>query len=293
MARTNPTALLAGALALLALAAPAAAQLECGGTVGPGGTFVLDRDLDCRQDPGCQFPNRCTPALTVLGDAVLDLNGHTITCSSGDDDGVRLAGERAVLRNGQTNICGTGVRVAGGGRHVVRNVVANRSKNDGFSIADNDGNVLERNVADTSGGNGFRLSRTRNNVLVANTAVRTERFNGFNLGSGATGNRLRDNQAFGNAADGFNVTDDGNKMVRNVAVANGTHGINLTGDRNVVRGNRTSSNAVGIDSSGAANVIASNVALANDQVDLDGGEDCDDSWQGNVFGTGEPADCVR
>lgn len=278
---------------LLACAAPASAQLACGGTVGPGGTFTLTQDLDCRVDPACQFPKRCTPALTVVGNAVLNLNGHAVICSSGDDDGILLSGTGGVVRDGWINICGTGVRVAGEGRHVVRNVASLRSKNNGFTVTSDD-NTLDGNVADTSGANGFNLSGASDNVLVRNVAVRTERFNGFNLAAGADRNRLRDNVATDNAVNGFNVSNDDNKLVQNTAVANGNRGFAINGDGNLLRANRSVANDSGIDGSGAGNVMERNTALGNEQVDLrEPGPTCDDVWRRSVFGTTTLPGCIE
>lgn len=277
---------------LLALPSPVRAQIACGGVVGPSGTFTLSSDLDCRQDPACAFPRRCNPAVTVTGNAVLNLNGHTVTCSSGDDDGVRLSGAGAVLRDGATNICGVGVRIAGDGRHVVRNVASLRSKNDGFVI-ESDDNVLESCIADTSGRNGFRLEGARGNVLARNVAARTGVFNGFNVSGGSDGNRLRDNVAIDSAANGFNVNDDRNKLVQNAAIGNGNRGFQLNGDANTMRANRAVANGVGIEGGGERNLLERNTALGNEQVDLSEPDAaCDDVWRRSVFGTtGEPA-CV-
>jgi len=282
------------AIAVLGTASPVLAQLECGGTVGPGGTFALTEDLDCRGAPQCQVPGACSPALTVIGRAVLDLAGHRITCDSGFDDGVLLSGTGATLRDGQVNICGTGVRLTGPGRHVVRNVVSSRSGANGFTIADSDGNRLEGNVADTSSNNGFNLTGASNdNKLVANVATRTQTFHGFNVSGNSDRNELRDNVSVANAGSGFNITEDANQLVGNTALANGNTGFDVGGDRNRLTGNRAASNGVGIDAAGNDNVLEGNTALDNETNDATEGVGCDNRWRRNVIGASDLPDCIR
>jgi hypothetical protein len=275
----------------LAVATPARAQLACGGTVGPGGTFVLADDLDCRDDPACETPGSCSPALTVVGNAVLDLNGKTVTCSSGDDDGIVLEGTAGVVRDGTVALCFDGVRLAGTGRHVVRRVVALRSKSDGFQV-ESGGNRLEEDVADTSLRNGFNVSGGDGNQLLRNVATRTGRFNGFNV-SGSRDNLLRYNVASANAVNGFNVSSAGNRVLDGIAFANGGRGIAVNGDQNVVRRSLVSSNETGIDAFGTGNVLERNTVLANEAVDMEDEAACDDLWRRNVFGTSTPPGCVR
>ena|SRR5580765_64997 len=77
---------------LLTVGEARAGAIQCGATLGPGGTFVLDADLTCPHDPS----PAAQPALRVV-DAVLDLNGHTLSCADGGD-GITLVGEGGRLR---------------------------------------------------------------------------------------------------------------------------------------------------------------------------------------------------
>jgi parallel beta-helix repeat protein len=283
-----------GSVVLLGAASPLRAQLACGGTVGPGGTLVLTEDLDCRNAPQCQTPGACNPALTIVGKTVLDLAGHTITCDSGFDDGVLLTGTGATLRNGNVNICGTGVRLAPPGRHVVRNVVASRSGANGFTIDDSSGNRLERNVADTSANSGFNSTgAASDNKLVGNLATRTARFNGFNISGSGERNQLRDNVAVANASDGFNVQTDASSVVGNSAVGNGGVGFNVGGDGNRVARNRAASNDSGFDADGEDNAFQGNTALDNATIDMEEGLVCDNTWRRNVFRTSDLPGCIQ
>jgi parallel beta-helix repeat protein len=281
---------------LLGTASQVRAQLVCGGTVGPGGTFVLTEDLDCREVPACQVPGGCSPVLTVVGKAVLDLAGHRITCDSFTDDGVVLTGTGATLRNGQVNLCGTGVRLVASGRHVVENVVSSRSGSNGFSVIASDDNRLENNVADTSGGNGFNLSGASGNKLTGNVATRTETFNGFNTSGGSDRNRFQGNLAVANGNNGFNVNNDANKLVGNTAVGNDGDGFDISGSSNLLKDNRAASNGsagVSVGGAGMVNFIDRNISLDNVTIDMEEGVACDNVWRRNVFGSSDLPDCVQ
>jgi hypothetical protein len=281
------------AFAVAASAATAHALLTCGGTVGPSGVVVLTQDLDCRTDPNCAFPRRCTPALRITGSATLDMNGHSIHCASGvGDDGIALSGTGGTLRNGEVNLCNVGVRVAGGGQHTIRNVVSSRSRQNGF-IVSSDRNLLEKSAAHTSGLNGFNLLGAMDNTLRENVATSTGQFNGFNVAGSSDRNRLTDNLAIANAGNGFNVSDDGNKLIRNVAMQNGNRGFSVNGASNAIKLNRASANSVGIDAGGTDNRIERNTAVGNEENDLGSGPGCDDVWNRNTFGRSDAPGCIR
>ena len=99
VARQRLTRLLPGLCGLLALGlmvgwlTPAAGQaISCGATLGPGGTFILEADLDC---------GTVSPALTVRDGAHLDLGGHTISAAgSVDQPIILLDGHGAVVHHG-------------------------------------------------------------------------------------------------------------------------------------------------------------------------------------------------
>jgi hypothetical protein len=85
VARRRLTRLTPGLCTLLALSmvvggfTPAAGQaISCGATLGPGGQFLLEADLDC---------GTVSPALTVRDGAQLDLGGHTISGGEGFSGG--------------------------------------------------------------------------------------------------------------------------------------------------------------------------------------------------------------
>src|SRR5687768_17407998 len=59
----------------------AQAKIKCNSILGPGGTYVLDRDLTCPQTdtPGTYYWQR-VGVLKLIGGAKLNLNGHTVSC---------------------------------------------------------------------------------------------------------------------------------------------------------------------------------------------------------------------
>jgi hypothetical protein len=61
-------------------------DIQCGDVLGPGGRFELEHDLE-----------ECFPrAVTVQDGAVLDLNGHIVTCRLGATFGcITLTGQTA------------------------------------------------------------------------------------------------------------------------------------------------------------------------------------------------------
>ena len=79
------------------LATPAEpAPMSCGQTLGPGGSFTLDASL-----------SGCSETALVVVSAQLNLNGHTVSCSSEAATGIRIQGTGSRVTNGTV----TGVRV--------------------------------------------------------------------------------------------------------------------------------------------------------------------------------------
>jgi hypothetical protein len=96
-------------LGLLAVSTkPASAsEIRCGSVLGPGGTFVLDRDLTCPANPDDHYE----PALIVRG-ATLDLNGHTVSrggVGSGRGRHYGISAARAMILNSTVTGCTEGV----------------------------------------------------------------------------------------------------------------------------------------------------------------------------------------
>src|SRR5215813_4157542 len=60
------------AIPILAAGVTAAHDINCGDTLGPGGYFQLQQNLDC---------SRADRGLILKDGAILDLNGHVVICT--------------------------------------------------------------------------------------------------------------------------------------------------------------------------------------------------------------------
>jgi len=114
-----PIAMLLGVLGIALGSVPPtyAHGIQCGDVLGPGGRFVLERDFACPQSNG--------PAITIRDGAILDLQGHLVTCSSGAIGCVILTGRGAQLLNGAVGaVQHENIVLKGDGGHTVRNVTS-------------------------------------------------------------------------------------------------------------------------------------------------------------------------
>jgi parallel beta-helix repeat protein len=267
-------------LLVLAPVGPAAAQVACGDTITED--TVLDEDLDCRGAG-------TNPALTVMGPATLDLNGHLLTCSSGSfiGEGVRLEGARARLVDGSVTGCrgnsgiGFAVVLAGDGNHTLRDLTLTGNS---FGVdvrgTDNTGNRIERNSIEPSMNvglsTGIQVSGldTRVSGNHVDRAVR-----GIDLVSGSSSTTVIDNVVTG-STEGIHVNSSANTIQHNELSGNNT-GIRLIGVIPAAPGGALS------------NVIAGNQATGNGTDLIDENPGCDDNdWHGNIFDTADPEDCI-
>jgi len=221
----------------LARGQPAGASAEavkCGASLGPGGAFVLDRDLTCPGNPD----DGDQPALRVI-EATLDLSGHTVTCGAGRSDGIHV--QQATLVNGTVAGCWVGLRPDGS---VVRNVTLSDNRYgmfiqggrdsliigstairhyQAFTLDDQaDRNTLIGNTASESV-IGFDVFSGLNNVLIANVA--TNNVDGFRVA--ATGARLQGNQARRNSYGFVISSTSGAELTGNIAKHNKAQGFLL------------------------------------------------------------------
>ena len=233
--------LVSGLLAVTAHPA-LAAEIKCGSVLGPGGTFVLDRDLICPYNPDSDGVT--DPALTVAGGATLDLNGHTVSCIGGGQ-GITVVLRSTVL-NGRVTGCGVGVTLSFYG-NVVQGMTVKRN-GWGMYLQVSHDNLITRNIAignyigfgledgssrntlsnNTAKGNrhyGFYTDSGTGNVFIENTA--TDNSRGFSMG-GSGAFRLLHNIARRNNGVGFRFENPGRvKLIANVAEDNQTQGFSL------------------------------------------------------------------
>jgi parallel beta-helix repeat protein len=202
-----------GLLHGLALTSPAAA-VQCGDTIGPHETVVLQQDLNCIEG-----------GLTIVGPATFDLNGHKFSMGipgvSDPQPGpcITLEGERAVVRNGVVVICDIGVRVAGQGKHMVEQLGVGFTQRDNV-IVESNRNILRQNLfvfaGFSAGGAGVVVQGERNKL----SENRVEEVNGHGFAIRGGKNKLEKNTAVQNRGDGFGVVGDNNRLKKNKAIDN-------------------------------------------------------------------------
>lgn len=333
MTATQPTRRWLGSLAGLLVSALAAltplrveAQLICGGTIGPGGTFTMTSDLAA-----------CTgTALTVVGPVVLDMNKRFVSCT-GLSTGIRLEGKNATVRNGQVLSCTIGVAIEGDGGHKVREVRAVGNAI-GFGVS-TDGNVLAYNVAHTDSG-GFQVNGNRNK-LIGNLGANTDNDafqvtgngnafvqnavndsgSGFRTEANTVGNSFTENNVLaagtafliggakhvlkGNTAHrslvyGFRLAggSGGHTLKDNVSIgfrgeAGYGFGFVVGTANNVLKNNRAHEQEIGFGVQASGNVLSGNVATGNPADGYDQDPACTgNTWKKNIFLTAFP-DCAR
>jgi parallel beta-helix repeat protein len=252
-----------------------ATHIGCGQTLGPGGSFTLDSPL-----------TGCSGTALVVTSAELNLNGHTVSCSSGN--GIRLEGAGSRVTNGAVTGCGFGVDVAGDGGHHVEKVAAT-DNTIGFVVTTGSDNTLHANTA-AEGDYGF-VVQVGNNRLSANTA--SGNIVSFVVNAG-TNNDLSDNVARESAL-GFQVSSSSTALSGNTATGNRT-GFVIPAGGNDLTDNIATGNASGItvQSGAQGNRLRSNAASGNTGVDLvDENASCGgNEWQANTFGVANEA-CIR
>lgn len=203
--------------------------IACGDIVGPGGLEVLDGDLE-----ECE----ASPALTIEGPIIVDLNGNTISCALAEDGsltgtGIELTGSRARVRDGTIENCSKAVVVDGDGRHRLRELTVTSpdiegDEGIGFQVKSSRNRFIE-NAVEEYAGEGFRLGDdgvpADRNVLKQNVA-RNNASHGFRVRLGEKNLLLR-NLSDNNAEEGFRSQGRGNRFIANTAIGNGDEGFRL------------------------------------------------------------------
>ena len=211
-----------------------AGPIQCGDTLGPGGTFTLQADLLCQDD--------LPVAVTLTDGATLDLNGLTV---SGGVVTVSLEGFGTTLRHGTLFSSDTiPLSVAGLGGHlvedlhlighvftsqvlsdgnVVRRVTIPFARNAGMDV-EGDGNWLHAlTIRGTDTG---MMIRGAFNLITRN--VVGESYLGYQVDGHA--NRLLENRATAITDVGYIVNGTGNWLVRNTAADAGLDAADTHGD---------------------------------------------------------------
>lgn len=225
--------------ALVALAsAPASAQVFCGAVITQNA--VMLSDMLCPSDD---------PALTVVGPATLDMNGHRIF-GGHSNLGILLDGKGATLKNGAVNEFRVGVRVGGSGGHKVDTVASIENEVHGFQV-DSADNRVEHSVASFNRSIGFFVFSFRF----------PEQEVGF-----ANGNALSDNVATFNGTWGFRLGGNDGSYQRNVASLN-EGGFLVEGGNNLLLRNTSQGNGGnGFEVTGTGHQVYENVSVGDDDI---------------------------
>ena len=245
--------------------------IECGATIGPGGYYRLDADLDCKDYVPEADSEKA--ALTVVGPVTVDLRGHSIIGNSNmggekdpgsnEIDGILVLGERAKIRNGAVTECYNGVVVSGDGKHRVFKINAYYNEEAGFAV-NSDLNRLTLNTASDNLDNGFYFIGS-SNWFVKNGAEGNGD-EGFYGPEESGQNKIFLNSAIANEDDGIQVVGHENRLIHNYTKESWDSGFNIDGDRNVVYKNKAHNNTKdGIEIDGNENRIVRNRAAQNER----------------------------
>jgi parallel beta-helix repeat protein len=287
--------------------APLAYAIDCGDVLGPGGHFKLQADLVCN-----------TP-ITVMGPAILDLNGRMITSSPVDRTLIKVEGKNAKVRNGSLEDCGNCVEVGGDGGHKIdslnvrvggasdgivvssdhNQIVRNRVTEADFAFfVRGNKNTLFRNAADINFGDGFVVQGT-NHRLIQNTAEDNVA-RGFSVEG--SNNTLIHNQVVGTQLTqiaAFEVSGDHHTLIHNSAIGNAGNGFLIAGaNHRLVKNDAETNGGSGIAVKGTDSKMLINTAIDNGDgvstFDLfDDNADCDNNkWRNNTFDT-RNQNCIR
>jgi len=234
--------------------------VNCGDTIEPGQKVRLKRDLNCADTD-------FEAAVTIIGPAVLDLNGYTIT-GNNSMDGIVVQGEKAEIKNGKVTACNKGVVLQGKdveGHHRIFKILAIENNNDGFSV-ESDKNKLINNKSVGNIEEGFDV-KGHDNLLEHNIAMKNSD-KGFEIDG--NNNKVRFNKAEANMSDSFEIGGDENRIVHNISKNNEYKGIEINGDLNFIAKNKSINNAgVGIEVDGDKNKVRRNILKNNGGVGIE------------------------
>ncbi|XXF80220.1 right-handed parallel beta-helix repeat-containing protein [Myxococcaceae bacterium GXIMD 01537] len=250
----NPSTILGACLAMLLCPVSAAlaegnGDITCGATLGAG-RHVLRSNLRCNPGSGASV-------LTLTDGARLDLNGHTVSCSGGADTvGITLSGTGARLEDGRVKACATGILLAGGGEHRLRDLRVTDNTGDGISVQSSSDNRFQDIVSSKNGSFGFRLTFSHRNTFNETTVkdnVGPQHCGGYLL-FGANDNVIADSHIARNGDVGVQVhssdrnTLKNNKVVDSNFLGRPTANILLLedADENTLQNNKLSSTDFGI-----------------------------------------------
>lgn len=226
-------------------------SLDCGDTIGPGGSWTITDDIGPCETSG--------PAITIVGPVRVDLSGHTIDCghsfSLDEPLGLDITGRGVRVSNGTIHQCGRGVRVGGEGRHRVRDMTIGHLGGLAYEVLSDRNLVADGIWTRNAEQIGILVSGHKNRIL-RNSMGYVE---GFGVQVTGDSNRIAGNTVSAERA-GVEILGDDNRVYRNTAVGSRGAGIRIFGDENRVRSNDATgeNSASGIRVDGALNSVIGN-----------------------------------
>ncbi len=205
--------------------------VQCGDTLsGDGTTVVLETDLTCASQSAGRAVTaeaksaEATAGVRLAGAVTLDLNGHTLACGAGVQQGIRAV--EAKVRNGVVSGCAIGLVASGKGIAVQDMVFTGNSI--GLLVQGGRQGIYVNNTA-MENGTGFAFEdSSSDNVLLNNTATRNTA-GGFSMDAGARHTLIGNTSSFNSV--GFTTSsEDDLRFIGNLAEGN-INGFNTHRDR--------------------------------------------------------------
>jgi len=272
-------------------------NIRCGDFVRNDVVLLEDLVCDCQRGPDSTFS-----AITVVGPAILDLNGRTVSCTDGSWEPtetdlssiIRVEGRAGGVTNGVVSTGNFGIVLGGSGHHFIGEVSVQKTANDGVQVNAPFCEVTSSVFSDN--GLGFysveRLMAECDDLVDCEFVEKEcpEAFDPTNPDAVPCFN--------GDVSgDGIDLGEDSQYSVvsDNTIVNYGDDGISCRGSFNVIRGNsvfldellspRTSKSEDAIIIRGIGNqVVGNNVARSTkDGIDIKFNEDDDEENCGNEF----------
>ena len=241
--------------------------INCGDDLGPGGLFQLEDDLAC--------PGPLGGRITIRDGAILNLNGHRVTCARGGIGCILLTGERAQLWNGTVEgVLHETIVLEGTGGHTVWNVTSGLA--DSNIVVYSNHNRLINVSAESVYNSAFAIIGHHNLLTKSMARCPFVVFHGCITVYGDE-NSVIDNSVSVEQDLSFGTSD----------------GMQIEGNKNRVWLNQvTNREGLGIVVIGTGNDLLFNTALGNILDLLDTNSDCThNTWRHNIFETSDPA-CI-
>jgi len=251
----------------------------------------------------CAASDRGVPATVLTLDARagpihLDLNGHSITCTSRFlDTGITVLGSGVHLRGGTVEECFNGIILQGGGKHHLSGLIIRFNNIVGLGLRDSQDNHISNSEISSTLNRGIGLTNSHHNQFKDLLITTNSKFGGISLVG--SDNALISSTVLNNGlgfpapgsllSGGVHVEGSRNNVSNNVVVGNSNGVVLVTGSDNIIEKNevRNSQHGISLLVSAILSQVKDNHSVGNAVFDLeDQNPSCDQNeWKGNTFGT--------